>query len=138
MELFEDIKAISNNYLSLKGKFVIFHDLASKYCRQEEIGLVFEPQLEKDIFDVKFAGKYVRFRFSIYMEEKAAYGLVEVTTMNPRTLVPLEDIGEFKLQNVAGNTEMIFGTESKGQIDDLSAPKVIYHFLGESLIRRQN
>jgi len=75
------------------------------------------------------------YTFFNFRDEKGYHGLVEAFTMNPLTLAPLDEVGEFELKprqdkcSIRGESEAILINT------DVSAPYLINIFLYDSILK---
>ncbi len=104
-ELFWRMTKISERYLELKTIFDNFYQLSADRLTDEKSpfkSIIFLPQLEKNFFDVSFAGKETRFSFVVAGDEKAILlGFVKCSPIGPDEK-PLDTvIGEFSFNRQA-------------------------------------
>ena len=128
---------ISQRYDKLKTIFSTFAELATSHLVDDKCpvkGITFLPQLDNNYFDVCFAGKTVRFSFSIAEDSMGfVQGVVRCAYVRPDGKPLDEIIGEFSF-NGHGETSLKTADDDPLCIELLpDTAEVVLRFLSDAV-----
>ena len=135
--LYSRMTLISKRYVQLKTIFDNFCHLATTQLTDDRCpvkGIIFSPDLERNSFDVSFAGKTVRFSFFVVEDETPS--LLGFVKCNPigRDEKPMDIvIGKF-IFNRSAETSLRSEDDDPLEIDiQRVAGYLVLHFLSDAL-----
>jgi hypothetical protein len=136
-DLYLRMSKISERYAKLKIIFDNFCQLATDQLTQVNCtvkGVAFFPRLERNYFDVSFAGETVRFSFSIVENEfPSLQGVVKCNAIGKDEKPMDMMIGEFSFNHHADTAFKTSDGDPLGINYEWGAGYVVLHFLNEAL-----
>jgi hypothetical protein len=136
-DLYLRMTRISERYAKLKVIFDNFCQLATAQLTNEKCtvkGIAFSPRLERNCFDVSFAGETVRFLFFVAENESPSLkGLVKCNAIARDEKLMDRAIGEFSFDHHADTTFMTSDGDPLGIDTESAAGYVVLHFLNNTL-----
>jgi hypothetical protein len=130
-KLIYELNKASKIYAELRSCFHGFFHLASQEARVKD--LYFEPELENNFFDVRFAGNCIRFRFVVFRDDEGYHGQVYCLHLNPLTKGYIQDIGSFNFEcNGKTNLRSPGSGERISINNERNSPYILFTFLFDS------
>jgi hypothetical protein len=136
-DLYSRMTRISERYLQLKTIFDNFCHLAAAQLTDDRYtvkGITFSANLERNSFDVSFAGKTVRFSFFVAEDEKPSLqGIVECNPIGRDQKPMATVIGKFSFNHRAETSFKSADDDPLGIDVQWAAGYLVLHFLCDAL-----